>query len=230
MAGWLANNRAVFYEKQGRYQDALEAGEQAVKAKVLALGENHFDVAISYSNVAGTLMKLGRINEAVEISQRAISIFTATLGPQHPSTASALDVLAELMCARRDFAKAIQLSETAMGIWEREWGADHMALAYPLTTLGEAFLGLEQAKKAIPPLERALKIRELSDPEPELLAKTRFALARALFRTGSPLRGRHFGEQALKDLRGDSHARTQAADIERWLTSPDAPSDRLSMR
>jgi len=234
LKGWLANNRAMFYEKQGRYQDALEAGQQAVKSKVLALGENHFDVAVSYSNVASVLMDLGRIDEGVDMNERAIEIFRATLGPQHPSTASAVCVHAELMYARRDFAKAVTLSETTLGIWEREWGADNLALAYPLTTLGQAFLGLDQAKQAIPLLERALRIRQVSDPQPDLLAKTRFELARALFRTGSQTKGRRLAEQALKELRGVAQAAPPVAkltaDVEKWLSSSDATPARLSMQ
>jgi len=232
MAGWLANNRSTLYEKEGRYQEALAMGREAVRAKIRALGEDHFDVAISYVNLATAQMQVGQIDEANEVARRAIEILIASLGPNHPTAAAAFDLRAEIMYARRDFAKAAQMCETVIAIWEREWGPDHVALAYPLTTLGEALVGLDEANKAIPPLERALKIREMFDAEPERLAKTQFALAVARHRLGLQPSARRLAEQALKKLSGNAASRggSQAAEIERWLMSRSSPAEPLTMR
>ena len=58
-------------------------------------------------------------------------------------------------------------------------GADHPWIAYPLTALGKTLISEGRWRAAISVLGQALRIREKSEPNAELLAETRFALARA---------------------------------------------------
>src|SRR6185437_12181064 len=63
------------------------------------------------------------------------------------------------------------------------FGADHRWTMIALSDLGKALLGEKKAREALPVLEKALRIRERSEPIVENVAETRFALARALWDT-----------------------------------------------
>ena len=58
-------------------------------------------------------------------------------------------------------------------------GSLRAAAAYALTALGKTLLSDQRPAEATSTLQRALHIREQADPNPDELAETRFALARA---------------------------------------------------
>ena len=154
---------------------------RVVTLKIRAVGEIHYDVALSLMNVALALFDLGRFDEAVENNQRALGILERTVGPQHPNVATCLSNGAEFANARNLYGQAQSMAGRALGIWESELHSEHPFLAYALTATGWSMVGLGKSAQAIPFLERALAIREKGDPEPDRLGETRFALARALW-------------------------------------------------
>jgi hypothetical protein len=79
-------------------------------------------------------------------------------------------------------------------------GPRHPFLAYPLTGIGVAHWKSGQADRALAPLERALAIREASEPDLAQRAETRFALARALW-DADPGHGKDRGEDRGEDRR-----------------------------
>jgi hypothetical protein len=106
----------------------------------------------------------------------------------------------------------------AQTLHESALGPDHPFVAYHLTEKGEVYLARELPRRAIPPLERALEIRLQSEPEPDLLAETRFALARALEPT-DPRRAFQLATQALADRRTAGADGEETEKIEAWLAA-----------
>ena len=108
-------------------------------------------------------------------------------------------------------------------------GPDHPDLAYPLTGLGQSLLGLTKPADALPLLERALTLRTTHEIDPALLAKTRFALARALWTTPATQgrdrpRARTLAEQARDAYAalGDA-TKTELAEVQTWLAEHRLP-------
>src|SRR5204863_6776737 len=90
VVGWLANNRGLVYEKQGRYAEALSAATRAVEAKTRTLGKGHFDVGISQTNLADAFLRLGDLGRASQAMREGLETLTNALGADHPRIAAAL--------------------------------------------------------------------------------------------------------------------------------------------
>jgi tetratricopeptide (TPR) repeat protein/predicted Ser/Thr protein kinase len=231
VAGWRANNLGAMYEKEGRFEESLAANLEAVTLKSRALGGAHFDVGISYCNVASSLFHLGRVDEAIDRNQQALKILRAALGPEHPQVGIALLNEADFLNRKGRFAEARAAAKEAVAIWERESDADHPFLGYALTAIGESLVDDGQPAQAIPYLERAIRIRETRDPEADLLGETRFALARALWESNTGLiRAMSLAEKARSDYQGSRVAEKQRADIDAWINVHSPRVQRTGVR
>jgi hypothetical protein len=115
-----------------------------------------------------------------------VAIWEKVLGPDHPDLSIPLGNLGDVDNRSGDHAAALLHCQRAQAIEEARLAADHPDLAYGLTCIGEAQLGLGQPRRALPPLERALGLREGQAGDAGELARTRLALAQALWAAGSP--------------------------------------------
>jgi tetratricopeptide (TPR) repeat protein len=235
-AGWLANNRALLDEKQGKFAEALVSAQEAVRIKEHALGGNHFDVAISEDNLAGVLFQLGRVDEAVKRSEHALSILGNALGPDHPRLAYLLSDSADLMIAKGRYQEAKSAAERALDIWNRDLEPGNTMLVYALVPLGRSLAELGEPGKAIPILERAIVLGAVKNPDHMLLGEARFALARALRETGDEsARARRMAEQADDDFAMSVAGVKRRQVVDDWLSAlPNTPRSneqrRVSMR
>ncbi len=85
----LLDNYSALYRKQGKFAEALEQQERAVKLLEKTLGRNHPEVAIALSNIAFTYTKLHRETEAKDCLERALEINEKAFGTNSaPATAS----------------------------------------------------------------------------------------------------------------------------------------------
>ncbi len=85
----LLDNYSALYRKQGKFAEALEQQERAVKLLEKTLGRNHPEVAIALSNIAFTYSKLHRETEARDCLDRALEINEKAFGANSvPATAS----------------------------------------------------------------------------------------------------------------------------------------------
>src|SRR2546426_434530 len=80
----------------GKYAEAVEPAERALKIVEKLLGPEHPNVAKSLNNLARLYYEQGRYAEAEPLYQRALKIGEKTLGPEHPNVGTALDNLAQL--------------------------------------------------------------------------------------------------------------------------------------
>ncbi len=58
------NSLAGVYERQGKYKEAENLCEKALKIREKILGENHLDTATSYNNLAYVYFRQGKYKEA----------------------------------------------------------------------------------------------------------------------------------------------------------------------
>ncbi|HEY4186974.1 MAG TPA: serine/threonine-protein kinase [Polyangia bacterium] len=230
-AGWLANNRALLDEKQGKFAEALVSAQEAVRIKEHALGGNHFDVAISEDNLASVLFQLGRVDEAVKRSEHALSVLSSALGPDHPRLAYLLSDSADLMIAKGRYQEAKSAAERALDIWNRDLEPGNTMLIYALVPLGRSLTELGEARKAIPILERAIVLGTVKDPDHMLLGEARFALAGALWDTGEESeRARRMAEQAGGDFETSVAGLKRKRVVDDWISAHHNEQRRVSMR
>ncbi|MFO0632447.1 MAG: tetratricopeptide repeat protein [Nannocystaceae bacterium] len=159
----------------------------------------------------------GDFDAAIAALQRAHGIARDAWG-DHPKVAQALFELGTVLAQAGRVDQARQQQDRALSLWERTRGKDDPDVAFALTSLGELDLVQGQAGEAVKRLERALKLRGGRGLDPQLLAQTQFALARALHTVKDRSRARELAAKARDAFaNGKPPSPTRAAQVERWL-------------
>ena len=108
-------------------------------------------------------------------------------------------------------------------MWEVALGDEHPNLAYALTGVGKSLSSFDRHEEAVVQLERALALRLKHGVGRSLLAKTRLALAEALWNAaeakgGDRPRARRLAQDVLIDYAGDNKAEmVKRASVGEWL-------------
>ena len=97
----------VAYKNKGEYDLAIDYYERALKIQVASLGEEHPDVASSYSNLGLAYDSKGNYDKAIDYHKRALKIRVASLGENHPDVASSYDNLGLAYDSKGEYDKAI---------------------------------------------------------------------------------------------------------------------------
>jgi eukaryotic-like serine/threonine-protein kinase len=112
------NNLALTLSDMGRYQEALDDLQRAIKDLGQELGAEHPLVATFISNKGETLGRLGRYGEARAAYQRALSIEERTYGAESTNLAYPLTGLGQSYLADHQPAAAVAPLERARRIRE----------------------------------------------------------------------------------------------------------------
>jgi tetratricopeptide (TPR) repeat protein len=217
-AAWLYQDRADLRIRQGDFTAALSDFEQALSLKQKALAPSHPDVAITLLSIASVQNELGNHLAGLEAADKAVEIYRNAYGGNSPQLAHPLgnrgesyELLGRYVEAEQDLRLAADLSE--------QWvGPDHPWTAYPLTALGKTLILEHRASEATSVLERALRVRERSEPNAELVAETRFALARARWELGQDRASALSLAEAARDAyRTMPEQAKHAAEVDTWL-------------
>jgi len=84
----------LLYQALGRYEEASELLEKALKSDIKNFGENHPTVATSQSNLALVYQALGKYEEAILLLEKSYKTFLSVFGINHPSTKTVKNNLA----------------------------------------------------------------------------------------------------------------------------------------
>jgi serine/threonine protein kinase/tetratricopeptide (TPR) repeat protein len=230
-AGWLANNRALLYQREGELDRALASALEAIEIKKRALGNDHLDVALSEGNAAQILFSLNRVDEALARNETAVRIVRSALGPDHPTVAFLLRSTADIMNAKHRYQEARMAAEKALDIGLREMSPQSPFIAFALVPLGESLLGLNRPAEAVVVLKRAIAMLEGKEDDPALLGEAKFALARALSESQRPsAQSRGLAHEAAVLLRRTPGQARMALQAEELAQRGAGDAHRVSMR
>jgi len=217
-AAWLYQDRADIRIRRSDYRGALSDLALALSLKQKVLAPDHPDIAMSLLAIAAVQNELGDHGAALVAADKAVEIYEKAYGKESPLVAHPLgdrgesyELLGRYPEAERDLRRTVDLSE--------QWvGPDHPWTAYPLTALGKTLLLEQRPREALPTLERALRIREKSEPNKELVAETRFALAQTRWALGQDRTGAILLAEAARDsYRKMPEQAKHAAEVDAWL-------------
>lgn len=121
----LLDNLGSALRKQARFDEALEAQEEAIRIQEEALGPDHPMLARALTNAALTYVELAKYDEGDARYARALDIRERTLGPDHPDVATSLQNMATSLYQRRRLDEALPLFERALTIRRAALPADH---------------------------------------------------------------------------------------------------------
>src|SRR6185437_7416634 len=119
-----ANNLGEFYKEQGRFAEAEEQYQRALRIWEQRFGPEHFLVAVAFTNLADNARQQGKDNVAEERFQQGLSIFDQGKGPPY-YRAHALHGLANLYREQKRYARAEPLYQQALEIRKQAFGINH---------------------------------------------------------------------------------------------------------
>jgi tetratricopeptide (TPR) repeat protein len=205
-------------DARGNHDAAVSQFKAAIAKAKAGYGAGDLDLVPLIEQLASSHARRAEYDKAVEHKKEAYTLLVDALG-DHPKVASALYDIGSTLEAGGKHEEARRHHERALKMWEQTRGKDHPDLAYALTSLGLLDVEDGDAQRAVERLERALKLRGGRGLDPQLLAQTQFALARALHATGGDHpRARELATKARDTFaKGKSPDPKRAEEIDRWL-------------
>ncbi|WP_395830597.1 tetratricopeptide repeat protein [Archangium violaceum] len=202
---------------------ALELLTEALGRMESTLGEGHPQVADCHSMLAWANRELGRPEPSLKHAQAAVAIQKASFGEEHPAVADALDAVGMSLIASKRYDEARKTFETALAMKEKALGADSPDLSFSYDGIGQALLAANRAEEAIAPLEKALAFE---DVEPEPLAESGFALARALWQAGKEPLQAHTVAAKARERFAQVGKQERVAEVDAWVQSHPVPEEK----
>ena len=110
------NNLSLLYQELGDFESARQALMKALE--IVTAKQADFEIAVTYTNLAGTCLQLGRAEEAYDYAQKAVKGFE---GMQVEDThyCAALSALGSYYVYQQSFEEALKVFEQALAIMEK---------------------------------------------------------------------------------------------------------------
>ncbi len=194
-------NLAAVYQRQGRYSEAIDTYENALRLSNQI--EDHNNTALLRFRIedglAGVYMSMGNIVQAVPLYEQTLAARLRVLGPDHPDTLTSRNNLALAYQWTGDVNRAIPLYEQTLADSDRVLGKDHPSTLTTRNNLATAYRNIDDVSRAIPLYEQTLeaRIRVLGADHPDTLT-SRNNLATAYAEAGDVSRAIPLYEQILE--------------------------------
>jgi len=147
----------------GRFEDAVEQFEAALKVDRVALGEEHPRTIMETHNLAFALQSLNRFAEAEPLFHRTNEQLSRVLGPEHPFTIDAMSNYGRFLRHKGNFAEAEPVFREVLALNLRVHGPDadivgttQVNLGIVLHDLGRAAAAEDQFRAALATYEKSL--------------------------------------------------------------------------
>ncbi len=221
-ASWKAfSDRMTDLFRAGKYAEAAQVGENAVKAAEDSLGGNDLNVAGALERLAMSYFAQGKFAEATPVARRALLIYESKVGKNAREIVDPAKILGAIYLMQGDLDQAEPLLERAVRMSRKFFGKRHVETAKQLGNLGALYMARKKPAKARRHFEEALAIWG-DKPDAVYGAMTMVNLGKiraddgdldgadALFRKALALREQAFGREhpQTKNI-ADSYAQFQ---------------------
>jgi len=170
---------SLLRRRQRRFDEAMEAGEESLRATLQARGEASAEAAAAYENVAALHLSSGRPVRALPLYRKARFIYEKVLGPATPVLGSVISQEGLALLEAGLVAQAEISMSQAIGILAESGPANEYRLAQAETNLGSLRLRQKKLDDAERLLTHALAIQNrMSTPPIYNFAATMLALAK----------------------------------------------------
>jgi tetratricopeptide (TPR) repeat protein/predicted Ser/Thr protein kinase len=218
LRSWLLTDRGVALQESNHLPESLRLLTETIALKRRLLPTDGPDLARTLICRAETFHKLGDDTRAIADVEEARDLLGASYGPNSVLVAQTLSNRGEYLAAVGRPEDALASFRDSLARWSKQVTSDNRFLAYPLTGLGQALVTVGRASEARTPLERALRIREASEPDPTPRGDTEFALAGVLWVEGDRAHAIELAKAARRHYdERDSFRKVQSREVEAWL-------------
>ncbi len=155
----LLSDLGVIKECLGQSEEALGNAEEALKLRLELFGENHADVATSYSNVGSAYGGLGQHNKALEYKQKALDLRLDLFGESHVDVTGSYHNIGCSYYDLRQYDQALKYQQTSLELRIKLLGESHPDVASSYNNVGITCGDLGQYEKALKYLKKAIKLQ-----------------------------------------------------------------------
>jgi eukaryotic-like serine/threonine-protein kinase len=212
------HNLAIVEREAKKLDSARAHLERALSIREAVLGAAHRDTSDTLLLLGNVRQAQAGLDDARRLYERALEAQTGSLGPEHPHLFYVLTNLGKLSLQQRRFADARREYARAVELVRKGRGPDHRELAFPLVGLAKALVELGRTNEAKVAASEALAIRVKRNEPAQLVAESRFVLARAVWLFGDRTQARELADQARRGYvdSGDADVRDELAEIDAW--------------
>lgn len=151
----LMTEHAQVLFTEGRYQEALAKGQQAVALSERSRDTRGLALGFALFMVARAHDRLGEYEAALAAFDRALQTYESQLGPDYPQVGTILTASAPVHRALGRLEEAIRVTDRAVRINERAFGASHPSTAAAQLELATALRELGRVQEALELIHRA---------------------------------------------------------------------------
>jgi tetratricopeptide (TPR) repeat protein len=209
----LALRCATALDRDGRYEEAEELGEQVMQMRKRLLGDEHPDTLTSMANLASTFRNRGRWKEAEELEVEVMQAMKRVLGNEHRDTLLSIGNLAATYSSQGRWKEAEELEVEVMQEMKRVLGNEHPDTLSSMNNLALTYSNQGRWREAEELGKQVMQMRKrvLGDEHPDTL-DTMHNLAfllqsQARHREAIALMERCF--QLRQQVLGEQHPRAQ---------------------
>ena len=130
----------VVLHRNGDYETARKAYEEALALGRRELGAEHPEVASMIQRVGNLLFDQGRFEDSVAYGRQALAIREKVLGPEHHQVGSSLTSLGNALSESGRLAEALASYERALAIHRRTFGEISPSVAVTLNNIANVYL------------------------------------------------------------------------------------------
>jgi tetratricopeptide (TPR) repeat protein len=221
-AGEVHDVMSAAFSGLGDLEGGLQHIDRALAIYAAAEGPDSSQSALALSSKAAIRRQQGERADALRLARQSLAILEKQGDASRNIIDAPLDVLGRLSLDGGRYPEALAYFERSRAcVISGGVGPGSLLTSIPLTGIGEAEVGLGRWADAVKVLEDALARREGRPFRRLENARTRFALARALWGAGGDrARARTLAQQARRELEGSTGlAEPSSRTVDRWLAA-----------
>ncbi len=217
------HNVGIVRQIRGEYDQAQAAYLESIRIWDLALGPDNSESGHALRHLGMLAQLQNDLDASMRYLLRALAIFEKVYGQVHQDTANLYASIARTYGMSGKHLLADKNYRSALAILEKMDEPNPLTIATVLTGLGECLIDQKKASQALEPLARALSLHEAKTGDPNYLAKTRFELARALWRTRrNRPRALRLAKMARQTFLATGEiVQSDLEEVQQWLTKRD---------
>ncbi|GAB7336030.1 hypothetical protein MBLNU13_g08849t1 [Cladosporium sp. NU13] len=154
------HNLALTYLKQGKFEQAVDLGEQVVEKRNRSPGPEHPDTLTSVSLLAATYCYLGRLVRGAELQEQVLQARERTLGPRDLDTLTSMNNLSTTYQRQTLYKLAEELGARALEARESILGPEHPDTATSMSNLAITYQLQGRYDEAAELGQRALEMKK----------------------------------------------------------------------
>uniref|UniRef100_A0A832G8E9 CHAT domain-containing protein n=1 Tax=Ignavibacterium album TaxID=591197 RepID=A0A832G8E9_9BACT len=167
---------------QDRYYESLSVLENNLSFASEHIGENDFETAQCYNNIATTYWRLEYFDKALFNYEKALSIIRTLQGEENVKAANIYLNIGNVYADQGYYEKSIEIHSKALSLLIKLLGEEHQNIAAILNNIGLTYNQLGDYDKALEYLEQGLSLRiKLLKPNHLTISSSYNNIGNALF-------------------------------------------------